>query len=246
VSSSLGAHLLDVVSGVRRLFDVDAPTSVIAAHLGTDPVLGGLIQATPGLRVPGAFDHFETTVMMLLNQHVAPREASEFMDRIVKKYGKRIEASHPSLTHLFPTPYALSTARLEVVGVPRRRSRSVQALAKAVHEGGLLLDGSPSLDTAVDGLRSIADLAATTAHYVAMRVYREPDAFPSNSRWLRKAVSNNGAPVSIPQLESRSDNWRPWRAYAAMHLWDSLVADEAGGRGPWERESVAPTADQVA
>jgi AraC family transcriptional regulator of adaptative response / DNA-3-methyladenine glycosylase II len=246
VSSSLGAHLLDVVAGVRRLFDVDAPTSAIAAHLGTDPVLGGCIQATPGLRVPGAFDRFETTVMMLLNQHVAPREASEFMGRIVEKYGKPIETSHPSLTHLFPTPYALSTARLEAVGVPKRRSRSVQALAKAVHEGGLLLDGSPSLDTAVDGLRSIADLGATTAHYVAMRVYREPDAFPANSHWLRKAISNNGTPVSISQLESRSDNWRPWRAYAAMHLWDSLAADESGGLGPWDRESVPPAADQVA
>ena len=246
VSSSLGAHLLDVVSGVRRLFDVDAPTSVIDAQLGKDPVLGERIQATPGLRVPGAFDHFETAVVMLLNQQAAPREASELMERIVKKYGKPIETSHPSLTHLFPTPYALSTARLEVVGVPKRRSRSIQALAKAVHEGGLLLDGSPSLDTAVDGLRSIADLGATMAHYVAMRVYREPDAFPSNSHWLRKAVSNNGAPLSITQLESSSDNWRPWRAYAAMYLWDSLFADESGGRGPWDRESVPPTADQVA
>jgi AraC family transcriptional regulator of adaptative response / DNA-3-methyladenine glycosylase II len=79
-----------------------------------------------------------------------------------------------------------------------------------------------------------------------MRVYREPDAFPSNSHWLREAISNNGAPVSVPELESRSDNWRPWRAYAAMHLWDSFFADKSGDGGPWDRESAPPLASQVA
>jgi AraC family transcriptional regulator of adaptative response / DNA-3-methyladenine glycosylase II len=246
VSSSLREHLLDVVSGVRRLFDVDAPMDIINAHLGADPMLGKCIQATPGLRVPGAFDHFETAVMMLLNQHIRPEEASELMDRIVVKYGKRIETSQPSLTHTFPTPYALSTARLEAVGVPKRRSRSIQALAKAVHEGALRLDGSPSLDAAVEGLRSIADLSATTAQYIAMRVYREPDAFPSNSHWLREAISNNGAPASVPELESLADGWRPWRAYAAMHLWDSFFADEPDARQLWDRASIAPSTDQVA
>ena len=246
VSSSLGAHLLDVVSGVRRLFDVDAPTDVIAAHLRADPALGGCIHANPGLRVPGAFDHLETAVMMLLNQHIRPDEASELMDRIVEKYGKRIETSQPSLTHLFPTPYALSTAKLEAVGVPKRRSRSIQALARAVHEGELRLDGSPSLEAAVEGLCSIADISATTAQYVAMRVYREPDAFPSNSHWLRKAISDNGAPASISELEIRADAWRPWRAYAAMHLWDSFFADEPDARRLWDRASLPPRADQVA
>jgi AraC family transcriptional regulator of adaptative response / DNA-3-methyladenine glycosylase II len=246
VSSSLGAHLLDVVSGVRRLFDVDAQTNAIAAHLGTDPVLHRCIQATPGLRVPGAFDHFETAVMMLLNQHNRPEEASGLMDRIVEKYGTQIEATQPSLTHLFPTPYSLSTARLEAVGVPKRRSRSIQALAKAVHEGTLRLDGSASLDAAVAGLRSIADLSATTAEYIAMRVYREPDAFPANSHWLRRVISSNGTPVSVQELENRADAWRPWRAYAAMHLWDSFFADDSGALRPWERESAPPTANQVA
>ena len=124
VSSSLSAHLLDVVSGVRRLFDVDAQTSVIAEQLATDPVLDACLQVTPGLRVLGAFDHFETAVTMLLNQHIRPDEGSELMDRIVDKYGKPVDTSQSSLTHVFPTPHALSTAHLEAVGVAKRRSRS--------------------------------------------------------------------------------------------------------------------------
>jgi AraC family transcriptional regulator of adaptative response / DNA-3-methyladenine glycosylase II len=246
VSSSLAGHLLDVVTGVRRLFDVDAQTNVITEHLGTDPVLGECIQATPGLRVPGAFDHFETAVVLLLNQHIRLEEARELMNRIVQKYGKQIETSQASLTHVFPTPYTLSTARLEAVGVPKRRSRSIQALARAVHEGALRLDGSPSLDAAVEGLRSIADLGNATAHYIAMRVYREPDAFPSHNRWLRKAISSDGTPVPAPELESRADGWRPWRAYAAMYLWDSFLGDEPDGGWLWGRESSPPSADQVA
>jgi len=247
VSSSLGGHLLDVVSGVRRLFDVDAPTSAIAEHLSADAVLGSRLRATPGLRVPGAFDHFETAVVMLVNQHLSPEDASNLLDRIVDKYGRRIETSQPSLTHVFPTPYALSTAKLEAVGVPTRRSRSIQALAKAVHEGGLRLDGTPSLDDAIEGLRSIADMGATTAQYIAMRVYREPDAFPSTNRWLREGLRQNGTPVSMADLESRAESWRPFRAYAAMLLWDAFVADERGSEVNWFRESKPPQqANQVA
>lgn len=247
VSSSLGGHLLDVVSGVRRLFDVDAQTNVISTHLRSDPALRACIEATPGLRVPGAFDHFETAVMMLLHQHIRPDEASDLMDRIVEKYGKRIETSQPSLTHVFPTPHALSTARLEAVGVPKRRSRSIQALAKAVHEGALRLDGTPSLDAATQGLRSIADLGATTAEYIAMRVYREPDAFPSNNPWLRKALSDNDTPISAQEFEARAESWRPWRAYAAMYLWDSLLDEQPATRSFWRggRDSAPPSADQT-
>jgi len=249
VSSSLGSHLLDVVSGVRRLFDLDAPLHTILDHLDGHPLLDRSLRANPGLRVPGAFDHFETAVMMLLNQHITPEEASELIDRIVEKYGKRIETSQPSLTHVFPSPYVLSKARLESVGIPTRRSRSIQALSKAVHEGALRLDGAPSLDAAIEGLRSIADLNATTAQYIAMRVYREPDAFPPNDPWLRKASARDAGSISSVELESLAERWRPWRAYAAMHLWDAFVAPETGTRpAVWQegRESSPPTAHQVA
>jgi len=248
VSSSLRAHLLDVVSGVRRLFDVDAPTAQIAKHLQTDPTLAQRLELTPGLRVPGAFDHFETAVMMLVNQHMSAKDANELMDRIVDKYGKRIETSQPSLTHIFPSPYVLSTAKLDVVGVPTRRSRCIQALAKAVHEGVLRLDGSPSLDAAIESLQKISDVSATTAHYIAMRVYREPDAFPPSNRWLRQALSPNGTPISSVELENRAEAWRPWRAYAAMLLWDSYL--DGGSRAETEhheyQEPVLRHSGQVA
>lgn len=122
VSNSLTAHLLDVVSRVRRLFDVDAEPLVIAKHLAVDPVLEASLQRAPGLRVPGAFDHFETAVWAVLGQHVSFEVVSELEERIIEKYGESIETIHSELSRIFPTPHALSRARLEAVGVPKIRS----------------------------------------------------------------------------------------------------------------------------
>ena len=247
VSRSLAVHLLDVVSSIRRLFDVDADTVAIGARLQGDAKLRRYTALTPNLRVPGAFDHFETAVMMLLNQNTSPGDASDLMDRIVDKFGKRVETSQVSLTHVFPTPAALGAGKLESVGVPTRRARSIQQLAKAVHEGSLRLDGAASLDAAVEQLRSVADVSASTAHHVAMRVYRESDAFPSTNPWLRQAMSSNGSPLSATELEAQAESWRPYRAYAAMHLWASLLSEDPSARELWSRVSASPqSADQVA
>lgn len=251
VSHSLNSYLLDVVSGVRRLFDVEAEVGVIADHLGRDPKLAACLAATPGLRVLGSFDRFETAVMTLIGQHIGGDEARELASRMIDKYGKTIDTSGRELTHAFPTPYALSTVRLESVGVPKRRSKSIQALAKAVHEGALQLDGTPSLEEAVRRLRGIPGVGSTTADYVAMRVYREPDAFPTHDQRLRAAMSNGEGPLSAAELETRAEPWRPWRAYAAMFLWDAVRRTEPSATPYFQgnRETVLPpppAADQVA
>ena len=249
VSHSLNSYLLDVVSGVRRLFDVEADVGVITEHLSGDTLLDACMQATPGLRVLGAFDHFETAVMTLLGQHIRAEELADFARRITEKYGKEIQTSQDGLTHVFPTPYALSTAHLQAVGVPKRRSKSIQALAKAVHEGVLRLDGSPSLDETLRGLHAIPGVGATTADYIAMRVYREPDAFPTNDQQLRAAASVDGTTLGAIELEARAERWRPWRAYAAMCLWAAANRDDTASPAYFQgnRETIRPPApEQVA
>lgn len=249
VSHSLNSYLLDVVSGVRRLFDVEADVGVITEHLAGDPLLDACMQSAPGLRVLGAFDHFETAVMMLLGQHITADELAEFAQRIVIKHGKEIQTSQDDLTHVFPTPYALCTAHLEAVGVSKRRSKSIQALARAVHEGVLRLDGSPSLDEALRGLRAIPGVGTTTADYIAMRVYREPDAFPTNDQRLRAAASPNGGALAAFELEERAEAWRPWRAYAAMCLWEATSRESTSSPSYFQgnRETMQPPApEQVA
>jgi AraC family transcriptional regulator of adaptative response / DNA-3-methyladenine glycosylase II len=65
-------------------------------------------------------------------------------------------------------------------------------------------------------LRGIGDW---TAQYVALRALGEPDAFPASDLVLRRIAAGSGAPVSVSELQATGEAWRPWRGYAAMHLW---------------------------
>ena len=247
VSSSLTANLLDVVSGIRRLFDVDTEPAAIASRFSSDPLLGTEMRAAPGLRVPGAFDYFEIAVRTLLGQRVCANTARSLAERISQKWGKAVDTGRDGLTHAFPTARDLSHARMEVVGVPRRRARTIQALSRAVDEGTLRLDGSPSLDATIRNLRAVPGIGAWTADYIAMRVYREPDAFPSGDLGLRAAVSEGNGTLSSKELEERAEAWRPWRAYAAMYLWHSLDSDAFAKVPPCHGvQDYAPDIEQVA
>lgn len=222
VSSELTPRLFDVASGIRRLFDTDLDRAAVMAALSRSKTLAARLEQCPGLRLPGAFDHFETTVRALVAQHVEPQEAMEILVQMVRKYGKPLADSHSGLTHTFPSPCQLSRARLTSIGIPKRRARTIQALAEAVHQGSLRLDGSPSLECSIDRIRSIPGVGTWTADYIAMRVYREADAFPTADLALRKALSDDAVPISIKDLEDLSAEWKPWRAYAAMCIWETM------------------------
>ena len=248
VSNSLSLHLLEVVSGVQRLFDVDGVSEEVASCLRADPLLETTVLQNPGLRVPGAFDHFETAVRALLRQNHTSEVASELEARLVQRHGALIEESENETMWAFPTPHALTRVRLEALGIPKRRAKAIQTLARVVNEGELRLDGSPSLDVALESLRNIPGMGACTADYIAMRVYREPDAFPITDRRLRTAVSDDDTPVAAHELEARAEAWRPWRAYAAMHLWGATCRSQEGAVPCLEEseEALPETTDQVA
>ena len=95
-----------------------------------------------------------------------------------------------------------------------------QVLARAVADGELSFTTSANLEGAIERLAALPGIGAWTAHYIAMRALREPDAFPAGDLGLRRAISVDGKSAwSEKDLIERSQAWRPWRAYAAMHLW---------------------------
>ena len=96
------AWLLPVVSRVRRMFDLDADPLAIQAHLGGDPLLGALVRARPGLRVPGCWDGFETSVRAILGQQVSVARATALAGRLVARFGSPLSAGAEGLTHTFP------------------------------------------------------------------------------------------------------------------------------------------------
>lgn len=212
-----------VIARVRRVFDLAADPAVIAAHLSEDPDLAPLVAARPGLRAPGAWDGFELAVRAVLGQQITVHAARMLAGKITAAYGSPLEdeaANLIGLTHFFPSPSQLAQADVETLAMPRSRGRALVGLASAAAADPQLFGARRSLDEAVGALRALPGIGEWTAQYIAMRALREPDAFPSADIGLMRALEGpDGIRPSAAQLLARAERWRPWRAYAASHLW---------------------------
>ncbi len=224
--------LIGVVQRLRNVFDLDASASDVYEVLSKDVFLRSLLEKNPGVRVPGAWDGFELTVRAILGQQVSVKAATTLAGRIADRYGERIDAPIDGLPdgpdRLFPEPRKLMRARLESLGIIGSRSNTIRALARAVSAGTLDFDAAQDADEFRRTLLSIKGIGDWTADYVAMRVLKNPDAFPSSDLGLLRAFDEPHRERLKPgELKHRAEAWRPWRAYAALLLWGS--DDGAGG-----------------
>jgi len=217
VSLEVGPGLDKLVRRVRRLFDLDSDPDRIARDLRRDPALAPLVAAFPGLRVPGAWDGFETSVRAILGQQVSVKGATTLSGRLVEAHGERMAGGADGLTHHFPAPAVLSRTDLTKLGLPAARGRAINALAAAVRTRAISLDAGADLASAVSEMCGLEGIGPWTANYIAMRALGEPDAFPLGDLGLRQALG-----LAPAALEKRAEAWRPWRAYATMYLWKSL------------------------
>ncbi len=217
--------LPSIIAHLRRIFDLAADPPVIAAHLSEDPHLAPLVAARPGLRVPGAWDGFELAVRAILGQQITVSAAIALAGRLVERYGGRLKddvAVPGKLTHIFPRPQCL--AKAEITGMPGARARALTSLAATVAADPQIFGARRGLGEATAALCKLPGIGEWTAQYIAMRELREPDAFPAADVGLMRAMANgDGARPSPRELLARAERWRPWRAYAAQHLWASLA-----------------------
>jgi AraC family transcriptional regulator of adaptative response / DNA-3-methyladenine glycosylase II len=213
------ADLDDAASRAASLFDCAARPAVFGRHLAKHGRLARLFTAHPGVRVPGAWDAFELSVRAVLGQQVSVKGATTLAARLVARFGEPLASPAPGLLHSFPAPEALARADLTVIGLPKQRAHCLNALAEAATAGALRAVKGESLDSAVARLAAIDGIGPWTAHYVAMRALRQPDAFPASDLGLRRAYGGARGPVTAFELERAAERWRPWRAYAAMLLW---------------------------
>ncbi|MGH6998933.1 MAG: DNA-3-methyladenine glycosylase family protein, partial [Phenylobacterium sp.] len=184
-----------------------------------------LVAARPGLRAPGAWDGFELAVRAVLGQQITVQAARLLAGKITAMHGVRLEdeaANALGLTHFFPEPAALALADVETLAMPRARGRALVGLAAAAAADPELFGMRRSLDEAVAALRALPGIGEWTAQYIAMRALREPDAFPSADIGLMRALEGpDGVRPTAAELLARAERWRPWRAYAASHLWSA-------------------------
>jgi AraC family transcriptional regulator of adaptative response / DNA-3-methyladenine glycosylase II len=217
-----------IVARIRRAFDLGADVGGITAELGKDPWLEPLVAARPGLRIPGAWDRFELGVRAVLGQQVSVQAARRLAGRLVELCGTAATtgAGNPyGLRFAFPTPAQVASADLSALGMPNARRQTLYAIARAVLANPLVFHPRESIEATVANLRNISGVGDWTAHYIALRAGQEVDAFPAADRGLLRAAARSaGGDVSVRALEERAQAWRPWRSYAAQHLW---VSDSA-------------------
>jgi AraC family transcriptional regulator of adaptative response / DNA-3-methyladenine glycosylase II len=222
---SLTPVLPALLGRLRDLFDLAARPALIANHLRKDKRLACGISKHPGLRVPGAFDGFEMAVRAILGQQITVKAATTIACRFAQAFGEEIQTPFAELSRLSPMAVRVSRASVDDIaklGIVGTRARSIIALAKALVAGELRLDAGANPLKAIEQLVTLPGVGQWTAHYIAMRALRWPDAFPKEDI----AVRNNLGGVSARQAEELSQPWRPWRSYAVMHIWKNPAVKE--------------------
>ncbi len=220
-SPSLAKVLAPMLARVRDLFDLDAQPQLIEAHLSHDARLKPIVERQTGLRLPGAFDGPEMAVRAVLGQQISVRAARTLAGRITAAFGDPVVTPNPDLNRLSIKAERLARAKaadLTGFGLTRKRAECLLALAGAVAEGDLKLEPGVDVESTIERLKELPGIGDWTAQYIAMRALRWPDAFPHTDLGVRKALNENSANRILEMTES----WRPWRAYAVMHLWNSL------------------------
>ncbi|MCU1249605.1 MAG: DNA-3-methyladenine glycosylase / Transcriptional regulator Ada [Edaphobacter sp.] len=231
-------YLPAIVARVRRVFDLGADIETIDAHLSLDPLLAPLVASRPGLRAPGGWEGFELAVRAILGQQISVIAARRLAAQLVSLHGKPLPANqggHPSLSHVFPTAKRVARASSLGLGMPAARQASLKALAEASAADPDLFRPFGTIEEAILRLRAIRGVGEWTAQYIALRAFREMDAFPAaDIGLLRGAATIDGARSTSTSLLNRAESWRPWRAYAAQHLWAADHANSSIRRSPHE------------
>lgn len=219
VSASLLPALPSVVHTVRTALDLDADPYSINA------VLHASFPHGDGLRVPGAFDGFEVAVRAILGQQVTVAAARTFAQRLVDRFGGHLRMTGPAL-RLFPRPEVLARATgdaLGSLGIVRQRQAAIVALARALTQGDLVLapmpDDAARLQQVRRQLCALPGVGEWTAEYIAMRVLRDPDAFPAGDVALHRALGLQGQRKAAQAAAEIARAWSPWRSHAVIRSW---------------------------
>ena len=222
-------YLKRIADRVRRMFDLDADPVTIGAHLSRDARLVPLVEALPGVRIPGMWTLFEAAMRAIVGQQVSVAAACTARARLSGRYGRRLDRPTPDgIELLYPTPEAIAEADLAWFGAPASRKRSLLVVARFLAGNAEALGRSLPLEDAVTSLAALPGIGPWSAQYIALRGLGHPDAFPESDLVLRRALDGIGVPRARGLRNEALEAWRPWRGYAATYLWTTHVQSTGG------------------
>lgn len=216
-----GAVLYPLREKLRRLFDLDADSDEIRGHLQADPLLKKVLKSSPGVRLPGAWDPFEYTLRAILGQQISVAAATTIAGRVASRYGETFAGPEGETLLLFPGPQKLRNADFSDIGVTRTRANTLRTFVAATLNGEIDFH-EPDLESFCAQMTALPGIGDWTAHYTAMRGLSMPDAFPASDLGILIALGDGEEKATPKQALARAESWRPWRAYAALLLWQSL------------------------
>ena len=146
--------LAPAISRCRRLLDLDSDPQSILERLGGDAVIGPLVRAQPGMRVPGSSGGAELAFRAVLGQQVSVTGARTLAARLVASHGTPLQAPVGAVTHTFPAATVLAGLDPAELPMPRARGATLVRLAAALAGGEL------DLDEGADRVNSTAGLLA--------------------------------------------------------------------------------------
>ena len=213
-------ELLAIRDRTRRMFDLDADPCGIERALSGCDTLRRFVRRRPGLRIPGGWDGFEVAVQAIISRRVPPTVARATAGRLVQRFGTRVPViPAPGLDRLFPTAAQLADADLGGIGLSPEQAEAIRSIARALRQGQVDFNPDRTLDDFVTRWTSLPGIDAWTAEYLALRVLGHPDAFPIDENVLASACAADGAQRTAAEPCAAVEAWRPWRGYAAIHLW---------------------------
>jgi AraC family transcriptional regulator of adaptative response / DNA-3-methyladenine glycosylase II len=219
ISKARPSDTTDVAERAGRAFDLHADPVAIDAALARDPKLARSVRRIPGIRVPGTFDGFELLLRAIFGQQVSVSGARTSLGRFATRHGQRLDPAVGTITHLFPTAAQVAEIAPQDLAMPRARAEAIRRVAELIADGTLDPSGDAPIDETLRILGEVRGIGPWTLAYVAMRALRDPDAFIAGDLGVRKGFEALGLPATSKELLQRAERWRPWRAYAVMHLW---------------------------
>jgi AraC family transcriptional regulator, regulatory protein of adaptative response / DNA-3-methyladenine glycosylase II len=214
--------LTAAIARCRRLFDLDADPVAVQTELSDRPIIGELVRAHPGVRIPGTVDGFELAVRTIIRENNSPEAARATTARIVRLHGRPLRMATEHVTHNFPTADALSAADPDTLGTDPGRADAIHVLATRVAASEIVLGAGADLEESMSKLLAVPGIDPWIASYVAMRVLGDPDAFLYGCRRIERALKQLGVPPRTSIVAAAAEQWRPWRSYAVAQLWRSL------------------------
>jgi AraC family transcriptional regulator, regulatory protein of adaptative response / DNA-3-methyladenine glycosylase II len=223
VSETLLPVLPQVLARVRQLFDLYCdPDAVYGTLQVMNDIRPGICAF--GTRLRGCFDTFEMVARAVLGQQITVKAASTLAARIVDTYGIPIQTGIPGLTHAFPLPEDILALEGPIenhfgpLGVIAARSRTIYELARVIVQKEIDFDFPAQPEEEIKKMMAIRGIGSWTAQYIAMRTMGWPDAFLETDVGVKKALQS----FTSKELLEMAEEWRPWRSYATINLWNTL------------------------